>query len=457
MSHQGPIAEPLWFEALADGVARPPLVGDATADVVILGAGYTGLWTAYYLAVADPGRRIVVLEAETAGFGASGRNGGWCSAHIAGIDAWLEGRDAARAAALQRGVFDAVDEVGRVAGAEAIACDYAKGGMLVVAANQAECARGREEVDWWRAQGFGEEDYAWLEPEACNTHVRIAGALGGVWTPHAAAVHPAKLARGLARAVERRGVVIHERTRATSFGAGGVTTGEGRLRAPVVLCCTEGFTCQLAGQARTILPLHSMMIATEPLPDATWQQIGAEGRVVFGDLRRIVSYGQRTADGRLAIGARGNYFYGSGVRTRFEADTPDFALVRRVMLDFFPFLEGVAITHHWGGPLGITRDWKPFVRFDPASGLGGAGGYVGSGVAASNLAGRTLADLVDGRATERVDHPWVQHRSRPWEPEPLRWLAVGAVRRMGDAADRADREGRSRPLSAAIFEWLARN
>jgi glycine/D-amino acid oxidase-like deaminating enzyme len=352
-------------------------------------------------------------------------------------------------------MFDAVDEVGRVAAAEGIDCGYAKSGFLTVALNEADCERVRSLLAESARRGFSEADFRWLDARECDERIRIEGTRGGFYSPHGAAVQPAKLARGLARAAERRGVALYERSPARSLAPGEVVTDHGRLTARAVLVCTEGYTQRLAGLGRRLLPLHSMMIATEPLSEAQSKQIGGQDRVLFGDVRRILSYAQRTSDGRVALGAGGLYLYGSAVRSHFAPAGPEYELAERVLSEFFPALRGVEITHRWGGAMGIPRDFKPFVRFDTQSGMGAAGGYVGNGVAASNLAGRTLADLVSGRATQRTTYPWVQHRSPRWEPEPLRWLAVTASLRMGAAADRREMSGGSGGLRAALFGSLS--
>jgi len=444
-----------WLDSLDEPLLpRAALEGDAVADVAIVGAGYTGLWTAYYLAVADPSLRIAVVERDVAGFGAAGRNGGWCTLHHAGVETWMRGPKREGAIALQRAMFDAVDEVGRVASAESIDCDWAKGGFLNVVTNEPEAARVRALLDEARQRGFGEEDFRWLDAKECGERVRMHGVRGGVHSPHGAAVQPAKLARGLARAVERRGVAIYEGSAAHSVAAGEVVVERGRLRARVVLLCTEGYSQHLDPERR-LLPLHSMMIATAPLSDAQWSEIGAADRVVFGDTRRILSYAQRTADGRIALGAGGLYLYGSTARRYFPPAGRDFDAAERTLAAFFPQLAGVEITHRWGGAFGVPRDSKPFVRFDAKSGLGSAGGYVGNGVAAANLAGRTLADLVAGRDTERTRHPGVQHRSPSWEPEPLRWLGANAVLAIGAAADRRESRGRSAGLFGRLFDGMS--
>jgi glycine/D-amino acid oxidase-like deaminating enzyme len=249
--------------------------------------------------------------------------------------------------------------------------------------------------------------------------------------------------------------VIYEQSPVRTIAQGEVTTDRGRLRAASVLRCTEGYTSRIRGLERASIPLHSMMIATEPLSDEIWKDIGLKDRETFADNRRTVTYGQRTADGRLAFGARGLYYYGSAIRDYFDRDNPYFDRVHRTLLEFFPSLSGVEITHRWGGPLAVPRDRVASVRFDPATGLGSAGGYSGNGVAVTNLAGRTLAELVTGKQTELSALPWVNHQSPNWEPEPLRWIGAQSVKKLADASDRAEKRGRRAGIGGAIVDRLS--
>lgn len=457
MSSAGFRSPSFWFSTLDAPVEpRAPLDGDAQFDVAIVGAGYTGLWTAYYLNQREPGCRIAIVEAEVAGFGASGRNGGWCAYYLSGIDAMLaDPNQRDRALALQHAMFDAVDEVGRASDAAGIDCDYVKGGALVAATSQPELARLREEYEETRESGFGEEDLRWLDADEFAERVRIHGALGGTYSPHCAALQPAKLACGLASYLEARGIRVFEKSPVRTIAKGVLTTDRGRIRADNVLRCTEGYTCRFPGLGRAILPLHSMIVATEPLPDSVWKEIGLQGRPTFADHRRNITYGQRTADDRLVFGTRGRYFYGSGIRDYFDADDPDFVHTHSTLLEFFPSLSDVEITHRWGGVIGVTRDWIPFIQFDAHTGLGAVGGYAGNGVAAANLAGLTLAELVLRETSERTSFAWVNHRSRNWEPEPLRWLGSQGVLRMGEWADAAEEDGRNAGIFGRVFDVFA--
>ena len=437
-----------WHEELPDSIeARAPLQGDVEADVVIIGAGYTGLWTAWYLRQSDPSLKLVVLEAETAGFGASGRNGGWCSAFLSGIDQWLD-RPAHRDGAirLQRLMFETVAEIGRVAGEHSIDCHFEQSGALEIAVNPGQLERLDRELAWLRALGFAEQDFRWLEADEIRRELPVEGARAAIHTPHCAAIHPARLARGLATQLEQLGVTIFEHSPATELGARRVRTAGGTVKAETVLLATEGYGHSLPGRERNLIPVHSMMVATEPLPDELLERLGSGRRYCFGNLDRVVTYGQLTADKRFAFGCRGVYFYGSGIKERFDRADPAFERVRKTLLRFFPALKGVGFTHAWGGALGVSRSLRPSVCYDAQRGFGWAGGYFGNGVAACHLAGRTLSDLVIGRDSERVRTPWVNppEAARHWEPEPLRWLGFSATRGLMELADRAEYRGYGR-------------
>ncbi len=446
-----------WWDTLPAelvGEARTPLPGPTEADVAIVGAGYTGLWTAYYLSRADPSLRIVVLEAQTAGFGASGRNGGWASAFFpTSIDTVAASSSREAAVALQRTMFDTVQEVGRIADEEGIDCHYRRGGTISLARTPVQLDRARADIEHMRSWGFGDEDYALLAADEAREILGATDVLGATYSPHCASLHPARLARGLALAVERRGVTIHERTAVTAIEPGVVRTERGDVRARRIVRATEAWTSQLPGSERDIAPVYSLMLATEPLPADFWDEVGLRRGETFGDQRHLIIYGQRTQDDRFAFGGRGApYHLGSAIKPEFDRDPRVYDELWRVLRDLFPALDGRAVTHTWGGPLGIPRDWYPSVGLDPATGLGWGGGYVGDGVASSNLAGRTLADLLRDEATERTALPWVNRRSRRWEPEPLRWIGVNlGLRVMGSADDAEARSGR--PSRRA--QWLA--
>jgi glycine/D-amino acid oxidase-like deaminating enzyme len=430
-----------WFDAYPS--LRPQLPGDRDADVCIVGAGYTGLWTAYYLKRADPTLRIVVLEARFAGFGASGRNGGWLSGLVPGdrnAMAKQYGRDGV--VAWQRALNDAVDEVVQVAEREGIDAGIVKGGTLEIARNPAQAGRLAAGLDEERE--WGNEGIVALTGSEAAQRIRFDGVVSAYHTPHCARIQPAHLARGLADAVERLGVQIYEATPVTSIEPGRATTSTGTVTAPIVLRATEGFTPGLPGLRRRWLPMNSSMIATDPIPDALWADIGWDGRETVGDTAHGFFYAQRTVDDRIAIGGRSvPYRYAS--RTDVDGRVParTIRLLREVLHDVLPQVRDVPIAHGWCGVLAVPRDWEATVTLDRATGLGWAGGYVGHGVTATNLAGRTLAELVLDQKTPLTELPWVGHRSRRWEPEPLRWLGVRGLYVAYKLADRHETGGRA--------------
>ena len=423
---------------------RRALGGDTTADVAVVGAGLTGLWTAYYLLERDPSLRIAVLEKHIAGFGASGRNGGWCSALFPASTAALareHGRDAALA--MRRAMVDTVDEVGRVAAAEGVDCDFVRGGTLSLARTPLQLEAARAEV--LEARGYGVDDLSLIA-------TTVGGALGASVDPACARLHPAKLVRGLARVLEARGVAIYEQTEVLDWSAGSVTTTRGTVSAPHVVVATEGYGATLPKSRRSILPLYSLMIATEPLDDAVWADIGIEHGQTFTDFRHLLVYGQRTADNRFAFGGRGaRYHWGSAIRDGYDRVPRVFDHLRAALVDLFPQAAAAAVTHRWGGPLGVPRDWHAAVRYDPATGFGTAGGYVGDGLSTTNLAGRTLADLVTGTDSEIVHLPWVGHRSPRWEPEPLRFVGANLGTIAMGVADTEERFTRRPSITARLM------
>ncbi len=455
----------LWHETADDDFApRPALPGAATYDVVVVGAGFTGLWAAYYLLRADPTLRVAVLEQEVAGFGASGRNGGWASALFPTSWEVLARKSAGDALRLHRAMQETVHEIGRVIEVEDIDAHHQRGGTITLARSSAQLARLRGDVSRAHARGFTEADQRMLDTGEAAEMLAADGVMGGMFTPHCATVHPARLVRGLARAVEAAGATIFEQTTVRSIRPGHVETDAGTVRADVVLRATEGYTPRLLGHRRAVAPVYSLMVATEPLDDAAWESIGLGGaagrqRPTFSDARHLIIYGQRTADGRLAFGGRGApYHFGSRIRPSYDVEPRVFEDLRNVLRDLLPQLgserEGVRFTHQWGGCLGITRDWAASVGLDRDSGIGWAGGYVGDGVSTTNLAGRTLADLVTGTDSDLVSLPWVNHRSRRWEPEPLRWLGINAGLRATMLADAEEgwtgRESRVARLTAPL-------
>jgi glycine/D-amino acid oxidase-like deaminating enzyme len=414
-------------------LARAALEQDLDVDVAIIGAGYTGLWTAYYLKRQAPDLNIVIIEAQTAGFGASGRNGGWLMGNLLGEDRLLASLSPEQRRASYDLLHDIPDEVKSVIEREGIDCDYRKGGALYCAARYPEQeATLRQYLDKLYSQGLNENDYRWLSPEQMAQQICLAKPYGAIYAPHVATLHPAKLVRGLARAVERMGVRIYENSPVHHWQSGSLRTAQATVRSRWVVPAVEGYSVTLPPLGRYQLPVQSLIVATEPLSAATWDEIGLSHGQAFSENSRQVTYGQRTADNRLIFGARGGYQFAGKLRHDFDLTRSEIELRRYLFGELFPQLRNVQITHGWGGNLGMSRHFKPHMLCDQASGIALSGGYGGEGVGASNLGGRTLADLILQRDTERVRQPWViaqggLHALKAWEPEPWRWLGYNAI------------------------------
>jgi glycine/D-amino acid oxidase-like deaminating enzyme len=441
----------LWWSTLERPVtARAPLHGHLDVDVAIVGGGYTGLWTARELVRRDPGLKVVVLEKSVCGFGASGRNGGWASAlYPQSPETLVERHGLDDFHHLRRVLQDAVRGLGEAAAADGIDAHYARGGSLTFARSELQARRLRQRVDTLRELGVGPEDLDWLDADAARRRGTLAGALGATYTPHCARIQPALLVRGLADAVAALGVSIFEETAATRItprrrdSDAVVATPFGSVHANFVVRATEGFTPTLPGLRRTVAPLYSLMVATEPLSVDFWRETGFADAETFADDRRLIVYGQRTRDNRIAFGGRGApYHFGSTVEERFDANAKVFSMLEATVHELFPAFDG-EVTHAWGGPLAMPRDHSPSVEVDYASGLASAGGYTGDGVVLSYVCANALADLITdpGTETDVTRLPFVQHRGRRWEFEPVRWLGINAGVALASWADH--REARS--------------
>jgi glycine/D-amino acid oxidase-like deaminating enzyme len=448
----------LWFDQLPargdDLHPRAPLEAPITADVCIIGAGFTGLWAAYYLAVRHPKLSVVVLEQEIAGFGASGRNGGWSSA-LFPIDApslaRRHGMDAA--IRMRQAMVDTIDEIARVTREEGIECDFVKGGTISFVRNRPALAAARDEIA--QARVFDVDRLSMWGTASLRARAPGADAVAATFTPDCARIQPAALARGLAVAVERHGVRLFEKTTVTDFGDSRVNAiGRGPVivHAGAIVDATEAYRSALPLSRRAVMPLYSLMIATEPLPDPFWRRAGIEHGQTFTDFRHLLVYGQRTADNRFAFGGRGaRYHWGSAIRPGYDTAANVARHLRRALVQLFPEAASARVTHHWGGPLGVPRDWHASVGFDAQTRQGWAGGYVGDGVSTTNLAGRTLAQLIAGEDTAETRLPWVNHHSPPWEAEPLRFLGANAGLLGMAFADAEERVTRRRSRLAALM------
>lgn len=451
--------QPLWSADRADTAdpASTSLAGElpSESEVCIVGAGFTGLWTAWHLLQRDPAARVVVLEAREVGFGASGRNGGWVQAALPMSVAEMVSAWGADGMALHRTMVQTVEAIGEFAHRHAPEAGFELAGSLQVARNRAQLQRLAASVTADRAAGLTEADVRMLAAAEVRERIDVTNPLGGVFTAACASVHPKRLVAALAGAVVQLGGVIVENTPVREIEPGRVVTNSGVVRAQTIVRATEGYTSTIAGERRALVPIYSLMIATEPLSDAQWEAIGWRERFTFTDGRHTVIYGQRTSDGRIAFGGRGApYHWRSAIRDSFDDEPSVHTALQRTLVELFPVLRNVAIEYRWGGPLGIARDWRPSVVFDAKTGLGAAGGYVGDGVGATHLAGRTLAALIQGVDDPVVRLPWVQHRSRRWEPEPFRFAGINAGRLLAASINAAEERGRRAPVRQFVFDRL---
>jgi len=374
-----------------------------------------------------------------AGFGASGRNGGWVSGFFSGAPRSYErGRRAGAYVALQREMFKTVDEVAAVLSEHRIdAPGWSRAGVWRWRSTPRSCSGCRRDRPC-RRLGLAEQDLRMLGAAELSQRVRVAGRAGRLLLAPRRARAPRTPAERPGGRGGGHGVRIYEHTRVLEVRPGEAVTAVGPVRARWVVRRHRGLHGVAARAAARAGAMNSSMIVTEPLGEAVWQQIGWQGGEVLSDLAHVYAYLQRTEDGRIAIGGR-------GVPTA-TARAPTGAR-HRAAHRCEPATQARAVVPAGGlgrdrarmvGRAGVPRDWCPSIAADPARGLARAGGYVGEGVAASNLAGRTLCDLLLGRESALTALPWVGHASRAWEPEPLRWGAIRSVYSLYRTADRSE-------------------
>ena len=407
----------LWDATLESKSAeRESLKKTEEVDVAIIGAGFTGLWSAYHLLSNNPDLKISIIEKERVGFGASGRNGGWVSAlYPSGI-----GADE-----VTPHLVKSVDEIGVFASKYAPNANFRKGGSITFACNKGQIKRLKNDIG----------SATFLDKSETEEKVKVDGALGSLFTPDCATIHPGKFVRALADHVEQLGARIYEKSPSLRNSDHKVTTPSGALIATNVISATEAF----AKGGRERVPLYSLMVATEPISEKIWDQIGLNNGESFAEASHLVTYGQRTADNRLAVGGRGApYLFGSLMRSAAENNSRIHDQIIAMVRAWFPPLINTQFTHRWGGAVSVTRDWQPFANFNKATGQAKAGGYVGDGVTLSYLAAKTLADLILEKDSELTKLPFANHTPPLWEPEPLRWLGVNSVVKLIGLADREE-------------------
>lgn len=449
-----------WLESAGDDLTpRPALSGEETCDVAILGGGFSGLWTAYFLLRQQPGLDVVVVERDICGYGASGRNGGWCSPRFP-VDAHAMiarfGVQAARATLLALEAM--MNEIGDLCAEAGIEAEYRRTGLLSLARTPAEMKSLEGAQATYEALGMGTDNRLIGAAEAFE-RVHATRLAGGLATKAGASVHPGKLVRGLARAVERLGGRIYEKSEVTEMRQGDkamIATEAARLSARKTLVLAgEAYLSRLPGYKRALLPMSSMIVLTEPLPPEIWTEIGWDGGESLSSQVQTKNYLTKTPDGRILYGSRGaRYQFGSSLGDAVIADEKVFAWMRSCVTDWWPVLEKARFTHAWGGYLGVPRDWLPSVDFDPARKLAHLYGYTGRGVSTTALCAKLAAGLILGKQTGLESLPMRRPRPPSWEPEPLRWLAVRYVQNAFERIDEADQAGRRRPLDAGLAKLI---
>lgn len=433
---------------------------DATAsfDVAIVGGGFTGLWTAWWLLQHAPELSVGLFEQRQLGFGASGRNGGWLSSKTVGLRKVLAnspgGRQSVREMddVLRRSPAEVVD----LLGCENI--EGRRGGWMQIARSESERRRLGAYIESSREWGVPSSSLRMLTAEEAYERVRAAGLTGAIYSPDGYTVNPALVVKELADRVLQSGAQIFTNSRAEGISDGQISVNGHRVVARTVVVATEAYTVQEKGQRRRVLPLSSELVVTDPLTDDQWDSVGWSGGEGLAGTAHDYFYGQRTSDGRILIGGSGRpYRYGSSFDLDGRVDRGPVHRLAAVLKSLFPGLE-VALAHTWSGVLGVARDWSPYVDLDPGGRLMRIGGYAGQGVTGAYVAGQIAADLILGRDTQLAACPWVRRRPGPWEPEPLRWIGARGLYAAYNLADRREqrlKDGRTSAI-AQIADRLAR-
>jgi glycine/D-amino acid oxidase-like deaminating enzyme len=439
---EAPAAEP--------GSNCPPLARDVNADVVIVGGGFTGLWTAYFLTEADPGLGIVVLEQDICGGGPSGRNGGFASGWWDELDnlVALYGADAAVRAC--RAVSSSIDSIGEFCAAHGVDAWFKKAGYVYAVTAPQHLAVCEHMVRAAREAGAGNEVRE-LTSEEVRARCDSASFRGGAFMRDGASVQPARLVRGLLRVLQARGVTIHEGTRVTRLEPGppaSAATPQGTVRARHVVIAVNAWATGWPELRRRLVAWSSYIVLTAPAPERL-EAINWTGGELVSDLRTSVRYFRTTRDGRIAFGGGGGRA-GTAVGESFTKDFRAVVEAAEGLRRLFPTFADVPIVDAWGGPIDVSPTHLPaFGSLEPN--VHYALGYTGNGVAPSHLAGRVLADLITGADSDGVRLPMVNAGGRTFPPQPLRALGAAVVRRAIIAKDTAEERGsKPNPLTAAI-------
>lgn len=434
-----------WLETAGPYAEQPPLAGNLTVDVAVVGGGFTGIATALHLKERQPGLRVAVLEAGVVGMGASGRNAGF-SMPLFGVSLSITilryGKERAKEA--DDYMVRAVNYLEELIDQYQVECDYERHGMIAVATNPSQLKRQYQE--WEEAQAAGMHPTEWLDQAQVQELVGSPTYLGGRYDPVCGLLQPAKLARGMARAALAAGAQVYERTPVTALHPGPrvrLETPAGTVTAEKVVLATNAYSVAIPALRRLQVPMHTYIVLTEPLTPEQLERIGWRKRVGVEDGRNLLHYYRLTPDNRLLMGGHDAPYYW-GNRTDVDRNPNLQQVLERTVVETFPELDGVRFTHHWGGPISATLDFVPAIGR-----IGGnivySLGCMGHGVSLTHLNGRTVTDLVLETPSELTEVFFVNRRMLKLPAEPLRYPVVQAIRgtmRLMDAWD--DWRGRSR-------------
>lgn len=423
---------------------RKPISKNDSFDVVIIGAGFSGLWSAFHLKQFQPNLKIAILEKEYVGFGASGRNGGWASAEYPTSSNRLIKENGLKSYKnLRTAITKSIDEIGEIAKSNNWQIDYAKGGALVFARGNAQLSRISKEID---------EEHQLLNKSQTTDLLNIPSALGSVFTPHCAALNPFKLVRALADHLEKLGVMIYEQSSVSEIRDKQVEVNGFNVNCTFSIRATEAFTPRKWMGNRQI-PIYSLMVATEPLSNEVVKEIRNTQRATFQEACHLITYAQITGDNRLALGGRGvRYKLFSRLSERSEIDNRMHSALEKRARSWFPQITDAKFEYRWGGAVALTRRWQAYLNFDQATGRAEIGGYVGDGVTLSYLVAKTLAEKMSNIKTANL--PFIDQGIGRWEPEPIRYLAVNAGFKATVLADYEEKITNRPSLLASIIDPL---
>ena len=423
---------------------RKPISKNDSFDVVVIGAGFTGLWSAFHLKQFQPNLKIAILEKEYVGFGASGRNGGWASAEYPTSSNRLIKENGLKSYKnLRTAITKSIDEIGEIAKSNNWQIDYAKGGALVFARGNAQLSRISKEID---------EEHQLLNKSQTTDLLNIPSALGSVFTPHCAALNPFKLVRALADHLEKLGVMIYEQSSVSEIRDKQVEVNGFNVNCTFSIRATEAFTPRKWMGNRQI-PIYSLMVATEPLSNEVVKEIRNTQRATFQEACHLITYAQITGDNRLALGGRGvRYKLFSRLSERSEIDNRMHSALEKRARSWFPQITDAKFEYRWGGAVALTRRWQAYLNFDQATGRAEIGGYVGDGVTLSYLVAKTLAEKMSNIKTANL--PFIDQGIGRWEPEPIRYLAVNAGFKATVLADYEEKITNRPSLLASIIDPL---